>query len=193
MADSQLWRTAMDGDKQAYAYLYQTYAPILYNYSLRFTGDAAFTEDCIQELFLRLLERGSGLSDTDSIKFYLFRCIRRDIVRRLDARDQQTLPLLERDVDFRVEFAYERSWLDTHISQERSAQLLTVLNQLPARQKEAIFLRFYDGLSYEETARIMGISQLSAYKTIYKALANLQRQLPARSALSLLMTLCLGG
>ena len=187
MPDAVLWRQALNGDMEAYAYLYETFAPVLYNYSYRFTGDQAFTEDCIQELFLRLLERGSYLSDTDSIKFYLFRTIRRDIVRRLEARDQQTLPLLERDVDFRVEFTHSASWLESRIREERSGQLLNCLNQLPARQKEAIYLRFYDELSYEEVAQIMGISQLSAYKVIYKALANLYQKMPARSALSLLL------
>ncbi|RYF67297.1 MAG: sigma-70 family RNA polymerase sigma factor, partial [Cytophagaceae bacterium] len=186
MTDALLWEKALSGDKSAYSFLYETYAPILYNYSFRFTSDRAFTEDCVQELFLRLLERGSKLSKTDSIKFYLFRSIRREIVRRLDARDQQTLPLMERDVDFRVEFAHESSWLDNQMSDERSSELLMLLNELPARQKEAIFLRFYDELPYEEVAQIMGINQLSAYKTIYKALANLHQKMPARLVMLLL-------
>ena len=184
MADAELWKQALTGDKAAYSYLYETFSPVLYNYSYRFTYDQAFTEDCIQELFLRLLERGSHLSETDSIKFYLFRAIRREIVRKLEARDQQTLPLLERDVDFRVEFQHESSWLANKMTEERSGQLLQVLNQLPTRQKEAIYLRFYDELSYEEVAQIMGITQLSAYKIVYKALASLYRKMPVRSALS---------
>lgn len=189
MADAVLWKQALTGDKAAYSYLYETFAPILYNYSYRFTGDQAFTEDCVQELFLRLLERGSHLSETDSIKFYLFRAIRREIVRRLDARDQQTVPLMERDVDFRVEFQHEASWLENRMSEEQSEELLQLLNQLPPRQKEAIFLRFYDELPYEEVAQVMGITQLSAYKIIYKALANLYRRLPVRSALLLSLLL----
>lgn len=189
LPDAVLWKQALSGDKAAFSYLYETFAPVLYNYSYRFTGDQAFTEDCIQELFLRLLERGSNLSETDSIKFYLFRALRRDIVRRLDARDQQTLPLLERDTDFRVEFTHEPSWLEHRISEERSAHLLSLLNRLPARQKEVVYLRFYDELPYDEIAQIMGISQLSTYKVLYKALASLGKHLPARAALSLLLLL----
>lgn len=179
MPDAILWEKALTGDKAAYAYMYETYSSVLYNYSYRFTGDRPFTEDCIQELFLRLLERGRQLSKTDSIKFYLFRSIRREIVRRMEGKNQQTLPLVESDVDFRVEFSNESSWLETQISEEHSDELLVLLNELPTRQKEAIFLRFYDELPYNQVAQIMGISQLSAYKTIYKALANLQQRMPA--------------
>ncbi|RYF70845.1 MAG: sigma-70 family RNA polymerase sigma factor [Cytophagaceae bacterium] len=191
MPDALLWDKALRNDKSAYSYLYEKFAPILYNYSYRFTSDRAFTEDCVQELFLRLLEGGNQLSKTDSIKFYLFRSIRREIVRRLATRHQQTLPLIERDIDFRIEFAHEPGWLENRISDERSQALLTLVNDLPARQKEAIFLRFYDELPYQEVAQVMGINQLSAYKTIYKALANLHRKMPVQSVMLLLLALLL--
>ena len=80
-------------------------------------------------------------------------------------------------LEFRAVFACEPTWLDQQISQEQSTELLRELNGLPARQKEAIFLKFFDNLSYEEIAGVMGIEQTSAYKIIYKALDNLQRRL----------------
>ena len=60
-----------------------------------------------------------------------------------------------------------------------------VLNKLPARQQEIIFLRFYEGLSYEEIADVMGIQLSSTYKLLYKALENLQQSL-ARLSVGLL-------
>jgi len=47
--------------------------------------------------------------------------------------------------------------------------------QLPARQREVIFLKYYNNLSYEEIAGIMGIEQDSVYKLTYKALEKLQK------------------
>ncbi|HEY1163964.1 MAG TPA: sigma factor-like helix-turn-helix DNA-binding protein, partial [Chitinophaga sp.] len=55
------------------------------------------------------------------------------------------------------------------------------VGQLSDRQQEIVFLRFYEGASYDEIADIMGISTNSAYKLLYKALESLQRILNKRS------------
>jgi DNA-directed RNA polymerase specialized sigma24 family protein len=67
--------------------------------------------------------------------------------------------------------------------EERSLQqtIKGVLHKLPARQQEIIYLRFYDGLSYEEIADIMCINVSSTYKLLYKALENLQQSLTCAS------------
>lgn len=158
--------------------MYQKYARILYNYGYKITPDRDLVEDCLQDLFLNILESRERLSHTTSIKFYLMRSLRRDIVRKLNA-DQRTVGsrIDDDDVLFTVDFHYEPSWLDSQISKERAEALLCELNYLPARQKEAIFLKFFDNLSYEEIAGIMGIETTSAYKVIYKAIAALQKRM----------------
>jgi RNA polymerase sigma factor (sigma-70 family) len=62
-----------------------------------------------------------------------------------------------------------------------------VINTLPPRQKEIIFLRFYEGLSYDEIADIMSISINSAYKLLYKALENLQQIMGPSPLLGILL------
>ena len=59
--------------------------------------------------------------------------------------------------------------------QELRKQVIALVNTLPARQQEIIFLRFYEGMSYEEIAVIMDINMSSTYKLLYKALDNLQK------------------
>lgn len=177
-SDADLWDAFLSGSKDAYAYMYQKYARVLYNYGYKITPDRSLVEDCIQDLFLTILESRERLGHTTSIKFYLMRSLRRDIVRKINADLRVSGHSVEGDeAMFTVEFHYEPSWLDSQISKERAEALLRELNQLPARQKEALFLKFFDNLSYEEIAGIMGIEQTSAYKVIYKAIAALQKRM----------------
>lgn len=182
--DASLWDDFLGGSKRAYAYLYSKYAPTLYNYGYKIAQNRELTEDCLQDLFLTILETRERLGRTDSIKFYLMRALRRDIVRKMtnEQRFDHELDTL----DFTIEFQYEPTWLDRQISQEQSALLLSELTNLPARQKEALFLKYFDNLSYEEIAGIMGIEQTSVYKIVYKAIASLQKRMPVQTIFLLL-------
>jgi RNA polymerase sigma factor (sigma-70 family) len=173
-SDTALWDDFLAGDRAAYACMYERYAKTLYNYGYKIAQNRQLIEDCLQDLFLSILETRDRLGRTDSIKFYLMRSLRREIVRRLQA-EQRFDP--ESDaLDFHVEFHYEPTWLDSQISAEQSAALLLELNALPSRQKEALFLKYFDNLSYEEIAGVMNIEQSSAYKVIYKGIAALQKR-----------------
>ncbi len=185
--DAQLWDEFLAGNRLAYAFIYEKYARLLYNYGYKIAQDRQLTEDCLQDLFLTILETRDRLGPTDSIKFYLMRALRREIVRKLNAQ-HRFWDTPDTDVDFRLEFYYEPTWLDAQITKERSEAVLYELAQLPARQKEALFLKFFDNLSYDEIAGIMGIETTSAYKVIYKALASLQKRIPADLLTVLLMS-----
>ena len=174
--DAALWDDFLVGSKAAYAYLYATHAGTLYNYGYKIAQNRELTEDSLQDLFLTILETRERLGRTDSIEFYLMRALRRDIVRKLTHAQR-----FDHDVDtldFTIEFRYEPTWLDTQISKEQSTMLLHELNNLPPRQKEALFLKYFDNLSYEEIAGVMGIEQTSVYKIVYKAIASLQKRMP---------------
>lgn len=188
-SDAALWDDFLTGSRAAYAYMYERYARTLYNYGYKIAQNRQLTEDCLQDLFLTILENRERLGHTDSIKFYLMCSLRREIVRRLQA-EHRFDPTAAADrpdaLDFQVEFHYEPTWLDSQISAEQSAALLIELNALPPRQKEALFLKYFDNLSYEEIAGVMNIEQSSAYKIIYKAIAALQKRI-GNSVLMLLL------
>lgn len=65
-------------------------------------------------------------------------------------------------------------------------RLQSCLDQLTARQREAIFLKFYEGLGYEEVAEVMGISVKGAYNVMVRAIAALREKLDQDDFLLLL-------
>jgi len=72
-------------------------------------------------------------------------------------------------------------------------QLHQSIQELTGRQREAIFLRFYEGLSYEEVAGVLGISVKATYKIMARALLRLKTRLslPILTILLLLRNACL--
>ncbi len=176
--EGQVWQEFRDGSRAAYTHIYVTYAPVLYNYGYKIVPDRTLVEDCIQDLFEHLLRNRSNLSPTDSIKFYLFKAMRRQIIGKVNGSHR--IPFasnMDPETGFQVEFSFEAGLVAEELIRERQESLVKALNELPARQKEAVYLRFYDNLTYEQVAAIMGIDTHSVYKTIYKAINSLQKNL----------------
>ena len=172
-----IWDDFRNGDKSAYEFIYRKYAPMLYNYGFQITANRALTQDCIQELFITLLVCRVKIKKTDSIKFYLYKSLRRALMQAMKRDNRYTGRCEEFENSFNVVLSYEYDLIEEQVSAERSAQLHKALDDLPPRQKEVIFLRFFEDLSFEQIAVVMGIEQSSVYKIIYKAIHNLQGRL----------------
>lgn len=63
----------------------------------------------------------------------------------------------------------------------RIRELSQVVEDLPRRQKECIYLRFYEGMSYQEISEIMEIEVSSTYKMLYKAIEQLYEKLAMKN------------
>ena len=64
---------------------------------------------------------------------------------------------------------------------EEHREVLLAVRRLPDRQREALVLRFYFGLSEEDTAAAMGISRGTVKSSLSRALASLGRMLREQS------------
>ena len=61
---------------------------------------------------------------------------------------------------------------------EKIQRLQEMLNALTPRQREAIYLRYTQGLSYEEVGRVMGIQPTAAQKLVYRAIEEMRNRHP---------------
>lgn len=171
-----LWTAFKKGDWEAYTSLYHAYYRLLNNYAYKFTKDINLIEDAIQDLFITLWANRDNLGNPLSVKNYLYKSIRNILFRKIKA-EARFFDLQEDNESMPFEISYDHQ-LILNEEEKRLQQIIKdVLHKLPARQQEIIYLRFYDGLSYEEIADIMCINVSSAYKLLYKALENLQQSL----------------
>jgi RNA polymerase sigma factor (sigma-70 family) len=161
----------MKGDKDALAFIYNTYFPALYRYGMKLSSDANLVKDCIHDVFTGIWLSRERLSVTDSIRFYLLASLKRRI-----SRQQGLLNRLADHSSVAMPFAgsHEDVLIGEQNDRERKEKLEKVINRLPRRQREILYLRYYEGLDTQETAAIMSLSVNAAYVLLSKALNYLK-------------------
>jgi RNA polymerase sigma factor (sigma-70 family) len=174
--DRLCWNRFRQGDDTAFATLYQRYVRVLYSYGLKLIRDVPVVEDAIQELFIDLWRTRNHLAEAQSVRFYLFRSLRRKIHRSLRPEDEP-LTLWENDTaPWQPTLApFEADIISAEATALQTAQLQRWLTHLPARQYEALMLRYYQNFSYADIAAIMGISEQGARNVVQKSLHTLRK------------------
>jgi RNA polymerase sigma factor (sigma-70 family) len=167
-----LWKRFKKGDEDAFAAIYEQYVGILYNYGCHIVADTFLVQDAIQDLFVDLWRMRQNLSDTTSIKFYLFRALRRKLHQLVKAEQFFTkfptlTPLFTP--------AQETEFMANEASAEMIQILQNHLKTLPPRQFEAIRLRFFEDFKFEEIASIMDMNEQSVRNLIQRAILKLRK------------------
>ena len=181
--DRALWQDFQAGDRLAFEALYQHHIQLLIAYGRNITTDRNLIQDCIQDLFVELWESRQTIAYPQSVRYYLLKALRYKIVRQIRIHQPDILE----ESRFPVEYDNAESrWLLSETSDRNSQQLNLALGQLPKRQKEAIYLRYFEELSNEEVAQVMGVNYQSACKFIYTALKNLRERMQLSALIPLL-------
>ncbi|MFD7502694.1 ECF subfamily RNA polymerase sigma factor, BldN family [Streptomyces sp. NPDC001700] len=167
---------AQAGEAEAFGRLYDQYADTVYRYIYYRVGGRATAEDLTSETFLRALRRiGTFTWQGRDFGAWLV-TIARNLVAdhfkssrfRLEVTTGEMLDANE----------VERSPEDSVLESLSNAALLQAVRKLNPQQQECVTLRFLQGLSVAETARVMGKNE-GAIKTLqYRAVRTLARLLP---------------
>ena len=182
----------LQGDHFALAQLMELYVDTLYNYGIRFSEDHTMVEDCIQNLFISIWQRRDFLSTPLNIKSYLFSSLRRMIHRKARlVKKVSVISLSNNDSPgFDFELSIEHSLIQKEESKIMTNKLKYLITALPKRQKEIIYLKFFENLNREEIADIMQISPQAVSNLLQKALKNL-RSTNNIIALTIILLICL--
>jgi RNA polymerase sigma-70 factor (ECF subfamily) len=158
--------------------MYESHHSMVYRTAYRITGNSADAEDVLQTVFLRLVRRDpNAASGIDNPESYLRRSAVNaalDIVRARQASntlEPEKLPASASCTELR----------------ELRDTLRRALGTLPERTAEMFAMRFFEGYSNPEIAKLMGISQIVVAVTLHRARKKLQqeisRQQPAKGSL----------
>lgn len=174
--DSQLFDALRDGNKEAMSHLFLRHYDYLMHYGLQISGNRLQVQECLQELFIYLYEASYRLNGINQVRAYLFKSLRRRIIEKVKKEQQKNNS--EQRFD-KVDILFIREDLEEAlVKQEQDRQRLAqALNRLPWRQREAIYLRYYNGLNTREIADIMGAANQTVLNTLYQALQNLRKHL----------------
>ena len=170
--EKESWREIEQGDIAAYSATYVFYYRKMYNYGRKFTDDTALIEDAIQAVFITLWNNRGKLASIHSPRSYLFYSFRNYILKE---KKKLQKPFFRSEEN---EFSIDNFIVDREANAEISQGLKKALSGLTTRQREAVYLRFYEVLSYEETAEVMHISVKATYRLIARSLLRLKELYP---------------
>ena len=167
--DEELMQAAGRGDLLAFEQIVLRHQTEAWSVATRLLGDATEAEDVAQEAFLRILEASPRYRPTASFRTYLYRIVTNLCLDRAEKKRPVYLDCLPDAA------SNDPSPADALASKERHEAVRDALETIPPRQRAAIVLRHFEGLSLQEIASIMNITP----KAVERLLAR------ARSALAL--------
>lgn len=175
--DHDLWQRLRVGDEQAFTAIFEKYHRTLYNYGSKLSTNSSLVEDAVQDVFIDIWRLRHNLTENvTSVKFYLYRALRRRIHVALDKfPSMEEISELDDEDTPANHIHSEAILIEVESSSMRAQRIQELLAQLPERQVEALTLRYFDDFSVEEIAEIMSVNEKSVRNFIYKALTSLRQ------------------
>ena len=177
--DEELLALVAGGDSQAYRLLVERHGRRVLGMARRMTGNLAEAEDVAQEAFLRVWQHaGAWREQGAQFSTWLYRVV---MNLCLDRRRRKPMATLESAGDPADERPNAES---TVASAERSRQVQAALAGLPDRQRAALVLSYYEGLSNAVAAEALEISVAALESLLVRARRALRAELATRGVMS---------
>jgi len=170
MNDQEIWNRFLEGDKDALSRVFINYHDDLFNYGMKLASDTDIVKDAIQDLFLKLWKNRQNLHAVQILKPYLFKSLRRHIHDSIELNKPWHSIRPEEEAVFQVEYSHEDFLIDQQINNENYQKVICALNQLTPRQREAIYLRYFEDMDFENIAQVMDMNVQSVRNVIYRGI-----------------------
>jgi RNA polymerase sigma-70 factor (sigma-E family) len=152
--------------------LYQAHALGLARLALLMLGDPDAAQDVVQDAFLGLYRRWDKLASADAAPAYLRASVLNGCRTALRQRSRPAFHGTEGSLE-----SAEATMLHT----EEQRVVLAAIRRLPARQREAVVLRYYLDMTQDQAARAMGVSRGAVKSATSRAVAAVGRMLKEES------------
>jgi RNA polymerase sigma factor (sigma-70 family) len=185
-SDDELRRRLIDGDETALGRVYDVYGPLVYGLAVKVTGNRAAAEDVLQEVILDLwLHPDTFDPALGTLRRWLATLAHRrsvDWVRREEAGLRRLGRALRDRAVPCVTPATDTE--ETALSAVIAVHVRSAVASLPAPQRRAVHLAYYEGQTYREVADTLGIPEGTAKSRLRMGLHRLSVILAAEGILS---------
>lgn len=172
------------GDATVYDRVFREHYPMLVGFATSFLGDRARAEEIVGNVFVWLYEHRTTLTVSGSLRGYLCVAVRHAALNARRGRDRELRRydrIREADVEGVVPAAMplpDETLLVAESSEIVRNAIARALERLPDHARLVLALRLHRGLSYEDIARALGVSQAAAKQRFSRAIAALRVLLP---------------
>jgi RNA polymerase sigma factor (sigma-70 family) len=154
----------------------------LFNYGTKFTHDAELVKDSIQDLFLNLWSKRANISIKVNVKAYLFSSLRRGLLRKISSSSKISVyDTLENEVSFSsFQISIEQQFVANESTAKLVRKIATLMETLPPRQMEVIYLKYYHNFDRNEIAEAMNITPQTVSNLLQLGLKKLKADFKQR-------------
>ena len=180
LTDEQLALLYVGGDYSAFDVLLERNQQKLYSYILFVVHDPEVANDVFQETFVKVITKLQDGKYTDSGKFSFWLTRIAHNVMMDNYRHQKITQIVEptEDNDLNklrsndiMDINRENEYVNTQVMND----VRNLMEALPAPQREVVYMRFYQDLSFKEIAEITGVSINTSLGRMRYALINMRR------------------
>lgn len=171
-SDVQLLERVHKGDSGALGLLYIRYSARVYDLALHFSGNEKEAEDITQNVFSRLWERRELLTNICSLKAYLFRMTRNEILTLFRHRKVER-GYARQQMEKEPQYAPDSSMKIT--TSELIEMIDIAIERMPELRKRIFMMSRYDEMTYAEIAQHLDISPRTVQYHIGKGLNELRK------------------
>jgi len=168
------WSRFKSGDRYAFEEIYTEFIDSLFAYGIKISNNRELIKDSIQDLFIDLYRYEIDLKKPESLEFYLFRSLKRIILKKLK-KNRKTESFEETDsLEFDLTYNIEEHFIQNESHRVLRQKLQQVLSGLKPKSRELLFYKFNSNLSYVEIGKLTGLKPDSAKKQIYRIIKGLR-------------------
>lgn len=157
----------------AFASLYDHYANLLLSYGTGLGFAREDIEDAMQEVFCNLYLHHRQVGEIHNLKFYLLRALKNKLLN-IYRTTMDTCRVEAEELDFHTEVDILDDLIDEEERNLLKRRIEAYLDSLTGRQREAIYLRYIEGLDYEEIASLMEMTVPSVRNLVFRAVKQLR-------------------
>ena len=167
--DKKLYNEFLNGEKQAFEYLYNKYKNKIEYFIFNIVKDYHKAEDLTQETFMYVMQ--NAMHENTSFKYYLYLVAKSKSYNYINVEKRRN----EIDEQNKSNDLIDTDILEIIIQEENKKELLSSIDELDDKYKNAIYLTNIEGLSYEETAKILGQTLSNTKTLIHRGKRNLRK------------------
>ena len=169
--DKKLYNDYLNGEKEAFEILYNKYKKKIEYFIYNIVKDYQKAEDITQETFIYVIQH--QMRENSSFKYYIYLVARSKALNYINVEKRRN-EITEKYLTNNNE-QIEKDVLDIITTEENKKELLESIELLDERYKNAIYLVNIEGLSYEETSKILGETLQNTKNLIHRGKKQLRK------------------
>jgi RNA polymerase sigma factor (sigma-70 family) len=169
--DLLYWKDMVSGDEVAFSILFKKYYSSLYNFGKMYTSNSSLIADSIQDLFMDLWEKRSNLGSVYKVKSYLYGGFRNKLFKRFKKATKKSVfnNTTENNLDFGISLSVEDKIIKKENNKLKVRKVKSIINTLPPKQKEVIYLKYYKGFDNHQISEVLEINHQSVKNHLYRS------------------------